>query len=347
MNINGQESVRRWPAEWERQDGILLAWPHAGTDWADTLAEAQAVYLQIMRKVSDYERVVLAVPSLCEGRAVLERLGPVRFPLTTVVAEYNDTWLRDSGPLAIVLDNKPRLIDFRFNGWGGKFSAAKDDCLAAALYQSGIFRPLVFETSDFVFEGGSLETNGCGTLMTTAGCLEHPTRNPGKSRRELENELSQRLGIENFIWLEHGMLEGDDTDGHIDMLARFAPGGRIAYVAGCGAGRQAKELMAMRRQLEKLRTPDGAYYQLEKLPFPPVCHDSEGAILPQSYANYLVINGAVLVPQYGVATDAEALMRVGRLFPERKVIGIDCSALISQHGAIHCISMQIPEGCLI
>ena len=235
-------------------------------------------------------------------------------------------------------------VDFRFNGWGGKFNAKGDDALTAGLHNAGVLGDVVLERSNFVIEGGSIDCDGCGTILTTASCLLHLSRNPGKSKLEIEHELTTRLGATAILWLDHGWLDGDDTDGHVDMLARFAPENVVLYVeAPSGDDRHACELKQMHRQLATFRNIQGVPYQLEPLPFPSAVYDADGKRLPLSYANFLVLNGAVLVPQYGVPEDHSAIAAVGRVFPRYAVIGVDCRALIQQHGAVHCISMQIPE----
>lgn len=336
---------RRMPAEWERQAVVLLAWPHNGTDWAGNLELVQSAYMAIIRAIAWYEPVKLVVPDEKEARLVFSKTGDTPFAVDCVQLPYDDTWLRDSGPVTVI-DSALGLVavDFRFNGWGGKFEAARDDSLTAALQSARVLGNVALERSEFVMEGGSIECDGCGTILTTSSCLLHPSRNPGTSKEAIEQELIARLGARSVLWLEHGWLEGDDTDGHVDMLARFAPGNVILYVdAPCGNDRHACELKQMYQQLSGFRNTEGIAYRLEPLPFPAPAYDADGCRLPLSYANFLVLNDAVLVPQYGLPEDGAAVKAVGRVFPGYAVIGVDCRALIQQHGAIHCISMQIPE----
>ena len=235
---------------------------------------------------------------------------------------------------------KPVLLDFTFNGWGGKFAAEKDNAVSRKLHACGAFGTTPLRTVDLVLEGGSIESDGQGTLLTTTECLLNPNRNPHLSKEQIEEQLKSELGVSTILWLEHGYLAGDDTDAHIDTLARLCPDQTIVYVA-CDdpTDEHFAPLKAMERELEQF-----AGYRLLPLPWPGAKYDAEGHRLPATYANYLVINGAVLVPTYNDPADLQALEVVGKAFPDREIIGIDCSTLILQHGSLHCITMQIPEG---
>ncbi len=203
------------------------------------------------------------------------------------------------------------------------------------------------ETPGLILEGGSIESDGRGTILTTAECLLSRNRNPHLDRGGLERELSQRLGVDRVLWLEHGYLAGDDTDSHIDTLARLAPDDTILFVA-CDdrTDEHYGALACMRTELERLRTRDGRPYRLLPLPWPQARFDEEGQRLPATYANFLVINGAVLVPTYDDPADAAALAAVEQAFPDREIVGIDCLPLILQHGSLHCVTMQLPKGVL-
>jgi agmatine deiminase len=211
----------------------------------------------------------------------------------------------------------------------------------------GAFNSISFETIGLILEGGSIESDGKGTILTTAECLLNPNRNPHLSRQEIEEELLSLLGAEEVLWLENGYLAGDDTDSHIDTLARFAPDDTILYVACDDPDDEHFEsLKAMREELETFRTRDDKPYRLLPLPWPQARHDENGQRLPATYANFLVINGAVLVPTYDDPSDATALKIIAKAFPGRKIIGIDCLPLIEQHGSLHCVTMQMPKGVL-
>lgn len=200
------------------------------------------------------------------------------------------------------------------------------------------------ETLDFVLEGGSLEVDGEGTLLTTERCLLSPTRNPGHDRESIEQIFGRELGVRRTLWLQHGDLLGDDTDGHIDTLARFAGSGTIVY-QGCDDPQDAhyEDLGAMAEELRSFRKLDGTPYELVSLPLPRAIIDEDGRRLPAGYANFLIVNGGVLVPTYGGPEDAVALSLLRPCFPGREIVGIDCQALIHQYGSLHCVTMQIPE----
>ena len=314
---------RRLPAEWEPQDAVLLAWPHEQTDWHPVLDRARHTFTEIIRAVERYEPVLLVRPD--------------RFDVPT-----DDTWARDFGPITIEEDGKPVLLDFTFTGWGGKFPAARDNAATRNLHRLKAFGETPLRSIDLVLEGGSIESDGEGTLLTTTACLLNPNRNPHLDRDLIEQRLRLELGVDTILWLKHGALAGDDTDAHIDTLARLCPNKTIVYVA-CNdpADEHYHDLKAMEEELQAFPG-----YRLLPLPWPRAIHDADGQRLPATYANYLVINGAVLVPTYNDPADAEALEVVQKAFPDREIIGIDCRTLILQHGSLHCVTMQIPRGVL-
>jgi agmatine deiminase len=339
--------TRRLPAEWEEQDGVLLAWPHEQTDWRYCLDEVEPVFLRIVEVVSRFERVVLVAPER-EGMETKLRLAGIDSSRIEIFEiDSNDTWARDFGPLTVLDGEKPRILDFCFNGWGLKFPADLDNLLTRRLHKSGAFGPAPLETVGLVLEGGSIESDGRGTILTTAECLLGPNRNPHLSRSEIEASMIRHLGADRFLWLHNGFLEGDDTDSHIDTLARLCPEDTILF-ACCDNEKDSHfpSLRAMAEELKDFRTRDGRHYRLLPLPWPSPCHDENGTRLPATYANYLVINGAVLVPTYRDRSDAAALSTIREAFPDREIIGIDCLPLILQHGSLHCVTMQIPKGVL-
>lgn len=336
---------RRLPAEWEEQDGVLLAWPHEETDWRFCLGEVEPVFLAIVDAVSRFERVVLVAPEREKMEITLHRAGIDVEQIDIFEIDCNDTWSRDFGPITVLDGETPRLLDFGFNGWGLKFPADLDNMLTRRLHSSGAFGATPLETVGLILEGGSIESDGRGTILTTTECLLGPNRNPHLSRSEIENLLGTHLGASCILWLHNGFLEGDDTDSHIDTLARLCPDDTILYVS-CANGKEPhfQSLQAMENELKNFRTRDGHRFRLLPLPWPSPCHDGNGNRLPATYANYLVINGAVLVPTYRDRNDAAALAVIGEAFPDRQVIGIDCLPLIQQHGSLHCVTMQIPKG---
>ncbi len=337
----------RLPAEWEQQDAVLLAWPHEKTDWAPILSAVESVYLELVRRLVNYEPVVIVTPEPAAVRERLEAHHIAPGASTIIAAATHDTWIRDYGPLTVYRpDRQPVLLDFTFNGWGGKFAADTDNAVTAKLSASGALEPVQRCGIDLVLEGGSIEVDGRGTLLTTSRCLLNPQRNPHLQQAELEKILAGYFGIDHFLWLDHGELRGDDTDAHIDTLARLCPDDVILYVR-CPDQHDEHyaELKRMEEQLRKLTTRKGDKFRCLPLPWPRACYAQQRR-LPATYANFLVVNGAVFVPTYNNDTDAQALSTVAAAFPAHDIIGIDCLPLIRQHGSLHCITMQLPAGVL-
>jgi len=335
----------RFPAEWEPQSAVLIAWPHADTDWAERLAEVEETYIALVAAIVRFERVVICVPdddieTYAEMRLRSNRVDMARVRFVTV--PYDDTWLRDSGPVTLRDGDGFRLLDFRFTGWGGKFDATDDDQLIQRLRAAGLFGNAASEEIDFALEGGAIETDGDGTLLTTWQCLHE--RHPGASRDELTTRLAGWLRQGRVLWLDHGALEGDDTDAHIDTLARFAAPDAIVFQA-CDdpADSHYADLQAMAAEIAALRTRDGQPYRLFPLPWAKPVVD-QGRRLAASYANFLIVNGAVLMPAYGDAADDAAAAVLAEAFPDREIVQVPCRPLIWQNGSLHCITMQLPEG---
>ncbi|MGO4700498.1 agmatine deiminase family protein [Dyella sp. 2RAB6] len=340
------QATLRLPAEWEPQSAVLIAWPHADTDWADRLAEVETTYVALAAAVTRFEPLIVVVADAdlrahaeTKLRAAGVDLGRIRF----VELPYDDTWLRDSGPITLKDDRGAfQLTDFRFTGWGGKFGAEQDDALVAGLVQAGVFGRAAHRRIDWALEGGGIESDGAGTVLTTWRCLVQ--RHPEQSREEMSAILRDGLQAGRILWLDYGYLEGDDTDAHIDTLARFSPDGGIVFQA-CDdrADVHHEELTRMAGELAALRTADGKPYPLHPLPWAqPVLDD--GRRLAASYANYLIVNGGVLVPAYGDAADDEAARIIGTAHPGREVVQVPCRPLIWQNGSLHCITMQLPAG---
>ena len=336
----------RFPAEWEPQSGVLMAWPHAGTDWAPRLEEVEQAYVGLVSAVARFETVLLCVADgavearaqqLLAGHVADGRVRYARLP-------YDDTWLRDSGPITLREDGGFRLLDFHFTAWGGKFEAGRDDRLVANLEARGLFARATRERVDFALEGGAVETDGVGTLLSTWQCLHE--RHPGRSREEIEQVLRGFLRQQRVLWLERGYLEGDDTDAHIDTLARFADTDAIVY-QGCQdpGDSHYEELRAMARELAALRTLEGTPYRLFELPWARPILDG-GRRLAASYANFLIVDGALLMPAYGDEADAMAARVLSLAFPGREIVPVNCRPLIWQNGSLHCLTMQLPEGVL-
>ena len=338
---------RRLPAEWEPQDGVLLAWPHELSDWRDNLEAVQRVFVAITGAISRFESVLIAAPNTESVHRQLKAAGVDQSRIRLVQVPTNDTWARDFGPITVLDYNSPLILDFGFNAWGLKFAADLDNQITSRLAGLGAFGPTPVSVPGLILEGGSIESDGVGTLLTTSDCLLSPNRNPHLDQSGIERMLTDLLGISHFLWLNHGYLAGDDTDSHIDTLARLCPGSTIVYVR-CDdpEDEHYQALAAMETELRDLRTPEGTPYRLVGLPWPKPCFAADGHRLPATYANFLVINGAVLVPTYDDPSDAAALRILADVFTGREVIGIDCRPLIAQHGSLHCVTMQIPQGIL-
>ncbi|WP_243372945.1 agmatine deiminase family protein [Geotalea sp. SG265] len=337
----------RLPAEWEEQDGVLVAWPHEKTDWHPYLSAVEPIFIQIIKEISRRERVVVVVPETGPAARKLRDAAAVMERIVLCTLETNDTWSRDFGPITVLDGGEPLLLDFGFNGWGLKFAADKDNQVSRRLHGKGIFGRNRLKTEGLVLEGGSIESDGHGTILTTAECLLNANRNPHLAKWELEAALGGLLGAEHFLWLENGYLAGDDTDSHVDTLARICPDDTIAYVR-CDdpTDEHYPALQALEEELTRFRTRDDRPYRLIPLPWPESKFDEEGERLPATYANFLVINQAVLVPTYGDKSDNTALTAISTAFPRHEIIGIDCLPLILQHGSLHCVTMQLPKGTL-
>ncbi len=333
---------RRFPAEWEPQAAILMAWPHSETDWSPILEEVQDCYLKIISSIINFEKVVLLVPDDASASQLSKQFGDQLIPL---VIDFNDTWTRDYCPIIISENNKLIALDFGFNGWGLKYPANKDNLVTRKLFKTKIFKDLSYRNHlNFILEGGAVESDGKGTLLTTGKCLLSLNRNEQWGQQKIEAYLNENLGTERILWLHHGYLAGDDTDSHIDTLARFCDPDTIAYVHCSNPNDEHfSELQKMEAELKSFRTMQNKAYKLIPLPMPPKIMN-DGYRLPATYANFLIINNAVLVPQYNCKEDKIAISQLEAAFPKREIIGINCLPLIKQHGSLHCITMQIPAG---
>ncbi|TJY56789.1 agmatine deiminase family protein [Sinimarinibacterium sp. CAU 1509] len=332
------------PAEWAPQRAVQLTWPRPDGDFADIFAEVEANFTQIAVAITRFENLIVACGEDVDGlREHLTAAGAQAERLQLYPVPADDVWARDHGPITVFRDGDAVHLDFVFNGWGGKFDATLDNQVTRALAAQQCWNAPV-ESLDFVLEGGGIESDGQGTLLTTERCLLAPTRNPQFDKAQIEARLQQWFGLQRILWLRHGDLLGDDTDGHIDTVARFCDARTIAYQACDDASDpHYADLGAMAEELRALRTADGKPYRLVPLPLPQPIHADDGRRLPAGYANFLILNGAVLVPIYADINDEEALSRLRPCFPDRKVIGIDCRALIAQYGSLHCVTMQIPS----
>ncbi len=327
-----------FPTERAEQSAVLMAFPHGGTDWADDLKKALTPFVRIASTIASFEPLIV----ICDDVERTKELFCYTRNITFVQLPTNDTWARDFGPITVCENGRRKFLDFTFNAWGGKFESALDDAVTSRLVEAGVLRG-EYENVDFVLEGGSIESDGKGTLLTTSKCLLNPNRNPGMTKVEIEEFLKLKLCIERILWLDFGELEGDDTDAHIDTLARFIDEESIAYVS-CDDREDPhyEELKRMERQLRSFRTKGGDPYRLVPLPMPSAKY-KDGGRLPATYANFLVINGAVLLPVYRDEKDEEAKRILRESFPGREIVPIDCLKLIEQGGSLHCVTMQIPK----
>jgi agmatine deiminase len=332
------------PAEWEPQDGIWLSWPHDEDTFPD-LPKVKETYTAIIGTVTPYEKVHVLVRDAgdAEEVAVLLRHKTSGVPENLVfhTIDYADVWIRDYGPSFIVNRETGRLamVDWTFNAWGNKYPGLLGDDLVPSLMNRDLQVP-VFHPG-IVLEGGSIEVNGRGTLMTTEQCLLNPNRNPDHSKEDLEKVLSEYLGISRIIWLKSG-ISGDDTDGHIDDVARFVDD-RTA-VCAVEKDRDDENYLPLRENFDILsKETDQSGRSIRVIPLPMPGKIGDGSRLPASYANFLITNRTVLFPTFNLPNDRRAWEILSSVFPNRNLVGIDCRAMLYGLGAIHCISQQLPR----
>lgn len=339
------------PAEWHKQAFTQMTWPHKHTDWAPVLDEATDCFCSIAKAITQYEALLIVAQCPDEAKKALAKHGVEASNIVFAQCDTNDTWARDHAFITCLDRHKDEaiLMDFQFNGWGMKFAANHDNMINTRVKDSiaRIYAPATCRHENhlnFVIEGGSIESDGEGTLMVTSSCLLSANRNNTMSQDAIEQHLKNVFSADRVFWINHSWLAGDDTDGHIDTVARFCSPDSIAYVKCYDKDDEHfAELNAMEKELEQLRTKDGHPYKLIPLPLPDACYDDDGERLPATHANFLIINGAVLVPTYRQPEkDEAALKQLRQAFPGRDVIGIDCSVLIKQHGSLHCSTMQYP-----
>ena len=341
---NEQEKSIILPAEWAHQSGVMLTWPHEDTDWNYMLEEVTECYVRLAHEIACREKLLI----VCRDAQPIRRLlSDVADNIIFREMPTNDTWARDHGPITVKVEGDPCLYDFQFNGWGLKFASHLDNQITRRLYGAELFPSSVgyFSFLNYVLEGGSIESDGCGTLLTTAECLLSVNRNE-MDEEQVEAFLKEVFGLDRVLWLHHGYLSGDDTDSHVDTLARFCSEDTIAYVK-CSDERDEhyESLLAMENELKTFRTADGMPYRLVDLPMPTAQYEDDFR-LPATYANFLIMNDVVLMPTYDCPEDEEARHHLQQAFPSREVIGVDCRALIRQHGSLHCVTMQFPDGVL-
>ncbi|MDR0665928.1 MAG: agmatine deiminase family protein [Campylobacteraceae bacterium] len=321
--------MKRLFAEWEPQSSLLLALPHEKTDWLSYLDEILFAYKEFIKAASLYQRCTI----LCADKQKAEKLLAGINNITLIELPTNDTWIRDFGAIDVEIDGKIVSYDFTFNAWGGKFEAALDNAVNQKLYSGGYMENTLIKVP-LVLEGGSIDSNGEGVLLTTSKCLLEENRNPSLSKNEIDAKLKELFGLKRIIWLRHGFLRGDDTDSHVDTLARFITKDTIAYtVCEDKEDEHFEELKKMEEQLKSTG------FDLLPLPLPkPLFY--EGKRLPATYANFVFVNGALLMPVYNDANDFVVKELLSRALPEYKIVGVNAVVFIRQYGSLHCASIN-------
>ena len=333
-----------FPAEWHPQSAIQITWPHKYSDWADILDEAIDCYINLSKQILRQTLLII----VCPKSEVVKKYFTREEQKNIIFAEIasNDTWTRDHGAISVFINGKPVVYDFGFNAWGLKFAANFDNQITSKMFNKDIFKPEVSYQNhlNFILEGGAIESDGEGTLLTTSKCLMAPNRNQPKTKEDIDKYLKDVFGLKQVLWLNNGYLAGDDTDNHIDTLARFCNRNTIAYVKCDDENEEHfQELNRMEKELRSFKTQKDEPYNLISLPMAePVYQD--GHRLPATYANFLIMDSVVLMPTYSSPKDAIAKGQLQKAFPDKEIIGVDCRTLIKQHGSLHCITMQYPKG---
>lgn len=354
--MNDRHTAYVLPAEWAEQSGIQLTWPHKNTDWAPCLNEITETFIQLAHEISRQEKLVVAAQYPDEVKRILEENIPQESMrnIRIFACKNNDTWARDHAPITLMPVNGyspqnegPLLLNFKFNGWGEKFEWQHDNRITQSLFEQHAFNGKMETFDPFVLEGGSIESDGKGTIMTTSFCLLAPNRNQPMNQHDINNMLLKCFNARRIVWLQHGKLVGDDTDGHIDTIVRLCPDDTIVY-QGCDDkdDEQFDDFKLLEEELKKLNTLNGKGYRLLKLPMPDAMYD-DGQRLPATYANFVILNRSVIVPTYRQKSkDDEAACIFRRVFPDKEVVCIDATTVVRQHGSLHCLTMQYPYGVI-
>jgi agmatine deiminase len=331
--------MKRLPAEWQKQRAVLMAFPHKNSDWNSNLKSALVPFIRIAQAIAYAQPVYI----LCDEPSDISGLFCSTRNMSFIKIETNDTWIRDFGYISVIEDGMLKLLDFTFDGWGGKFESELDNLVNQRFHKKGYMGTTPLERIDFVLEGGAIESDGLGTIMTTSQCLCNPNRNGGLSKDEVEEYLKLYLGAERILWLDYGYLVGDDTDSHIDTLARFVAEDTIMYLQCLNREDEHYEaLREMERELKGFRTFHGEPYRLIPLPMSTPKFGKDGNRLPATYANFLITNGALVYPTYSVPEDKVAHKVFKDFFINREIIPVECSRLIEEGGSLHCSTMQVP-----
>ena len=344
------ENNRRFPAEWEKQQGILLCFPHNGKDWPGKFEAIQWAFVEFIKKVSSFEPVFLVVADENQKEKVNTMLETAHVALAKVsyiIYKTNRSWMRDSGPIIVKNGTEREALNFNFNGWA-KYKNIQLDRLVPSKVGDFLNIPIsqvIYKGKPVIVEGGAIDTNGCGTLLTSEECLLHPdiqVRNPNFTKADYEVVFKEYLGITNVIWLGNG-IEGDDTHGHIDDLCRFVNEDTIVTIIESDTkDNNYKPLQDNLKRLQNAKLENGKSPKIIELPMPK-CLEFDNLRLPASYANFLILNNCVLVPTFNDSNDRIALNILANCFPDREIIGISAIDLIWGFGTLHCLSQQIPE----
>jgi len=332
-------TMKYLPPEWQKQRAVLMAFPHKNSDWNSNLKSALVPFIRIAQAIA-YKTPVYII---CDNSQDISSLFCSTRNMSFIELPTNDTWIRDFGYISIIENSELKLLDFKFNAWGGKFESALDNEVNRILHKKGYMGIAPLNSIDFVLEGGAIESDGLGTILTTTSCLCNKNRNGGLSKDEVEEKLKVYLGAKRILWLDYGYLAGDDTDSHVDTLARFVSEDTIMYVKCSDVNDEHyMELQKMEEQLQGFRTFENKKYNLIPLPMVSAKFDDEMSRLPATYANFLITNGALIYPTYSVKEDKLAHEVFKDFFVDKEIIPVECSRLIEEGGSLHCSTMQIP-----
>ena len=336
--------MTRFPAEWEKQSAVLIAWPHKTGDFGTRLESVEQSYSVIADTITQYQRLIIVCRDDSHQQHIKALIGN-HDDIDFIHATVNDIWVRDTVFLSVEQEGVISHLNFLFNGWGDKYLHQNDNALNHKLLNAKPFKGKAHKDVDFILEGGSVDSDGIDTILTTKQCLLNPNRNKGLTQQDIEQQLLLHLGAKRVLWLDQENLTGDDADAHIDSLARFCSANTIAYTSCDDADDpHYTGLKFMEQQLQDLRNQANEPYHLVPLPLPKPIVDEEGQQLPANYANFLIINHAVLAPVYGDAMDDVALARLAECFPHHEILPIPCRPLVYQYGSLHSMTMQFPEG---
>lgn len=335
------------PAEWHKHESCWTAWPSHSDLWQEDLIPAQKEFVKLARAIADVdssgkprgEKLNILIPDKSFEGEVGKALGLPDGAYTFHVIPFGDIWLRDTAPIFVNRELSKKALNFKFNGWGGKYVLPFDDQVA-----SSISKKLKCETQsfDFILEGGAIEPDGEGTCLTTEQCLLNKNRNPGFTKEKIEDVLKSALGYSKILWLKEGLVN-DHTDGHIDTLVRFVkPGMVVCMRASQNSDPHKKYLDQIHADLKKMTDARGRRLEIIEIPSPGPVYNSDGDVMPASYVNFYISNTSVIVPTYGTKNDSLALSLIGKCFPERRTIGLSARAILEGGGAFHCITQQEP-----